>query len=64
MTMDAMTLLKKQMEDEKNELAAAVIEGCMEYDEYRRACGVIRGLSLAQRLVSEMEVRLQGADED
>lgn len=64
MTMDAMTLLRRQMEDEKAALTAALVEGHMEPHEYHRACGVIYGLSMAQRLISEMEVRLQGADED
>lgn len=57
---DAMSLLKKQIDDERRALADALADGCAEdYPRYREIVGKIYGLMLAYRLVSEMELRLQ-----
>ena len=61
---DALSLLVKQMDDEKLSVAESLVNGsALDFAEYRRMCGVIRGLELAQRIVGEMRERLQKQDE-
>jgi len=61
---DALNLLIKQMEDEKSTLVAMLADGGVgTIEKYREACGRIYGLSIAQRIVQEMKVRLKQQDE-
>lgn len=64
METDALSLLVKQMDDEKLSVAESLVNGsATDFPEYRRMCGVIRGLELAQRIVGEMRERMQKQDE-
>ena len=64
MASDVMALLIKQMDDEKSTLVAMLADGGVgTYDKYREVCGRIYGLSIAQRIVGEMKVRLTHEDE-
>lgn len=64
MESDVLSLLVKQMDDEKLSVAESLVNGsAMDYAEYRRMCGIIRGLELGQRIVGDMRVRLKQQDE-
>lgn len=64
MASDVMTLLIKQMDDEKSTLVAMLADGGVgTMEKYREACGRIYGLSIAQRIVGDMKVRLTHEDE-
>lgn len=64
MESDVLSLLVKQMEDEKTAMKDALIEGAVgTFDKYREMCGRIYGISIAQRIVGDMRVRLKQEDE-
>ena len=64
MQVDAMTLLKKQMDEEVSALSGPLCEGAAkDFAEYREMCGKIYGLSRARLFVADMEARLQQDDE-
>ncbi len=64
MESDVLSLLVKQMEDEKNTMKDTLIEGAVgTFDKYREMCGRIYGISIAQRIVGDMRVRLKQEDE-
>ena len=64
MQTDALTLLQKQMEEEKVSVVDALVSAAAaDHAEYRAMCGQIRGLAIAQRLVADMEKRLQRQEE-
>lgn len=64
MESDVLSLLVKQMEDEKASMTNTLVDGGVgTYDKYREVCGRIYGLSIAQRIVGEMKVRLKQQDE-
>lgn len=59
-----MSLLHRQMDEEKLAMAEALVNGsAMDFPEYKRMVGVIRGLELGQRIVGEMAQRLREQDE-
>ena len=61
---DVMSLLHRQMDEEKLAMAEALVNGsAMDFPEYKRMVGVIRGLELGQRIVGEMAQRLREQDE-
>jgi len=64
MESDVLSLLIKQMEDEKNTLVTMLADGGVgTIEKYREACGRIYGLSIAQRIVGDMKVRMRQEDE-
>lgn len=64
MASDVMTLLQKQIDDERKALTDALADGCAEdYPRYREIVGKVYGLMLAYRIVGEMKVRLKQQDE-
>ena len=64
METDVLSLLVKQMDDEKLTVAESLVNGsAMDFPEYKRMVGVIRGLELGQRIVGEMAQRLREQDE-
>lgn len=64
MANDVLSLLVKQMDEEKLAMAEALVNGsAMDFPEYKRMVGVIRGLELGQRIVGEMAQRLREQDE-
>lgn len=53
-------LLYKQMEDEKQAIHAAIVQGTAHsYDEYKGMCGRIYGMSFAQGLINDMADKLR-----
>ncbi len=64
MESDYLNLLLKQMEEEKTACAQAIISGTLkDYAEYKSVCGKIGGLNIAQRIVSELRIRLKQQDD-
>ena len=61
---EVLGLLHRQMDEEKLAMAEALVNGsAMDFPEYKRMVGVIRGLELGQRIVGEMAQRLREQDE-
>jgi hypothetical protein len=61
---DVMTLLLKQMEENKQSAVMAVTRGNVkDFAEYQSLCGRIRGIGDCQQLVRDMESRLQHQDD-
>jgi hypothetical protein len=64
MDTDALSLLIKQMEDDKQTAVMAITRGNLkDFSEYQGLCGRIRGISECQQLVKDMESRLQRQDD-
>lgn len=61
---DIMSLLLKQMEEDKQSVVIAITRGNIkDFAEYQSLCGRIRGISDCQQLVKDMESRLQRQDD-
>jgi len=61
---DVLTLLVKQMEDEKKTYTETLIDGGVgTFDKYREVCGRIYGMAIAQRIVGDMQERLRKQNE-
>jgi hypothetical protein len=64
MDTDALSLLIKQMEADKEGVVVAITRGNVkDFAEYQSLCGRIRGISACQQLVKDMESRLQRQDD-
>lgn len=64
MESDALTLLIKQIEDEKTATIDTLTQGAAgDFADYRWMCGIIRGLSVAQRTVGTMRERMKQQDD-
>jgi len=60
MSDDALSLLKKKLRDQMNEVADLVsIGSAKNIEDYRKMCGIIEGLAWAEREVIEIEDRLR-----
>ena len=60
MSDDALSLLKKKLRDQMNEIADLVSLGSAKnMEDYRKMCGIIEGLAWAEREVIEIEDRLR-----
>jgi len=60
MSDDALSLLKKKLRDQMNEVADLVsIGSAKNIEDYRKMCGIIEGLAWAEREVIENEDRLR-----
>jgi hypothetical protein len=59
-TIHALAHVQKQIQETRNEqvefLAASRAET---YDEYKKICGVIRGLNLADQIINDLVQRLE-----
>tara|TARA_R110002020_G_scaffold5435_5_gene22656 strand:+ start:1344 stop:1532 length:189 start_codon:yes stop_codon:yes gene_type:complete len=59
-TDDALSLLKKKLRVQMNELADHLALGsAKDMEEYRKVCGMIEGLAWAEREVIDIEDRLR-----
>jgi len=57
---DVLSLLKKKIRDQMNELADHLAIGAAkDMEEYRKVCGTIEGLAWAEREVIDLEDRLK-----
>lgn len=60
MSEDVLSLLKKKIRDQMNELADHLaIGGAKNIEEYRKVCGTIEGLAWTEREVISIEDRLR-----
>jgi|TARA_R110002020_G_scaffold111460_5_gene257145 chromosomal replication initiation ATPase DnaA len=51
-------LLKKKIQEEKIQIEENLLEGtAKDYSDYRHLIGIIKGLSIAEREVTDMEKR-------
>ena len=59
MSDDVLSLLKKRLRDQMNELADHLAVGsAKDIEEYRKVCGIIEGLAWAEREIMDLEDRL------
>jgi uncharacterized protein YaaR (DUF327 family) len=56
-------LLTKQLDDKVEQLKDAVANGNLEYTEYKKTCGEIRGLLIARGYVLDLKERLENSNE-
>lgn len=61
--MDAFEVLTKQLDERADQLKDAVANGNLEYMEYKKTCGEIRGLLIARQYVLDLKDRLENSDE-
>lgn len=60
MSEDVLSLLKRKIRDQMNELADHLAVGsAKDMEEYRRICGTIEGLAWTEREVIDIEDRLK-----
>ena len=60
MNEDVLSLLKKKIRDQMNELADHLAIGAAkDMEEYRKVCGTIEGLAWTEREVIDLEDRLK-----
>ena len=64
MATTVMDVLIRDIEDKRDTIARALVEGAArDYAEYRAMCGEIRGLSLAHSYVTDLVRRMEQDDE-
>ncbi len=56
-------VLTKQLDEKVEQLKDAVVNGNLEYEEYKKACGEIRGLLIARGYILDLKDRLENSDE-
>ncbi len=60
MSEDVLSLLRKKIRDEMNELADHLAVGsAQDIEEYRKICGMIEGLAWTEREIIDIEERLR-----
>ena len=60
MSEDVLSLLRKKIRDEMNELADHLAVGSAQnIEEYRKICGMIEGLAWTEREIIDIEERLR-----
>jgi len=60
MSDDALSLLRKKLRQQMNEIADLLsIGSAKNMEEYRKMCGIIEGLAWAEREVIDLEDRLK-----
>ena len=60
MSEDVLSLLKKKIREQMNEVAAHLAVGsAKDFEEYRKMCGIIEGLAWAEREIIDIEDRLR-----
>ena len=61
---EVLSLLHKQMDTEKLQIAEALVRGsAVDFAEYRHLCGAINGIERAQRVLADMQDRLRRQEE-
>ena len=65
MATTVMDVLIRDIEDKRDNIARAVVDGAArDYAEYRAMCGEIRGLSLAHSYVTDLVRRMEQDDDE
>ncbi len=64
MIQDFARVLREKIRTDMNNYADDLAGGaCRTFDEYQKLCGVIQGLSLAERHVMDLVEKIEAADE-
>ena len=64
MIQDFARVLREKIRTDMNNYADDLASGiCRNFDEYQKLCGVIQGLSLAERHVIDLVEKIEAADE-
>ena len=61
--MTGLELIVKQIDDKVEQLKESVVIGNLDYVQYQRLCGEIRGLLLAKGYVLDLRDKLENTDE-
>lgn len=62
--MDAFEVIVKDINEKINQLAEYVSSGnATSYEEYKRLCGEIRGLTIARGYTLDLKTRMENSDE-
>lgn len=61
--MTELEVLTKQLDEKVEQLKEAVANGNLEYVEYKKTCGEIRGLLIARGYILDLKDRLENSDE-
>jgi len=61
--MDAFEVLTKQLDDRVEQLKDSIASGNLEYVEYKKLCGEIRGLLIARGNILDLKDKLENSDE-
>jgi hypothetical protein len=56
-------ILTKQLDDKVEQLKDAVANGNLEYEEYKKTCGEIRGLLIARGYILDLKNISEKSDE-
>ena len=65
MAATAFDVLIRDVEDKREAIARALVEGAArDYAEYRSMCGEIRGLSLAHAFITDLVRRMEQDDDE
>ena len=64
MATTAFSVVLKEIEDRRDQIAQALISGAAkDYSEYKSLCGEIRGLSLAHGYITDLVRKMEHDDE-
>jgi uncharacterized protein YaaR (DUF327 family) len=61
--MNEFEVLTKQLDEKIEQLKESVVNGNLEYVEYKKLCGEIRGLLIARGYILDLKDRLENSDE-
>lgn len=65
MITDFADTLRKQIREQMNNYADDVAGGsCVTFEEYKRLCGVIEGLAIAERFLLDLREKVEKEDDD
>jgi len=65
MAASAMDVLLKNIEERREALARALVDGtARDYAEYKAMCGEVRGLSVAHSFITDLVRRLEQDDDE
>ena len=61
--MTGLELLVKQLEEKIEQLKESIVVGNLDYVQYQKLCGEIRGLLLAKGYVLDLKDKMENSDE-
>jgi hypothetical protein len=64
MSTSVIAFIRKYIDEEIEAQSSAIVRGHLEYGEYKRVCGVVFGLKLAQDILTDVEKRMENADDE
>lgn len=61
---DTLEYLVEKLQEERNSKGEALLDGAVQsFEEYKYATGVIRGLLLAESIITDLAKRMESSDE-